>query len=230
MANTNITAVKTQKVTQGTHDLNELTDLFVDSFPQLSVDDQRLALKLYRLLAQGEPVSSDRLAEALGRSTDSVNLTLIQWPGVFYDESDCIEAFLGLSVGKTPHRLRVDGRTVYTWCAWDTLFLPELLNATAIISSACGATGEVIKLVVSPSGIQTVEPDEVVVSFLIPDVNELQENITASFCHFVYFFRSREDGEAWVTEHDGTFLLSLEEAFAVGQKMNAARYKDTLGK
>ena len=230
MTGTNNTEVNTQKVSRVTPNLNELADLFVRSFPQLSVDDQPLALKLYRLLAKGEPVSSDRLAQALGRSTDSVKQTLTQWPGVFFDESARIKAFLGLSVEKTPHRLTVNGRTVYTWCAWDTLFIPELLNATVNISSTCGATGSVIRLVVSPSGIQRVDPGEVVVSFLIPDVKELQENITASFCHFVYFFRSREEGDAWIAEHDGTFLLSLEEAFTVGRKMNAARYHGILEK
>ena len=117
-----------------------------------------------------------------------------------------------------------------TWCAWDTLFIPELLNATVTVSSACGETDDVVKLTVSPSGIQSVEPVDAVVSFLIPDEDELRENVTASFCHFVYFFRSREDGEAWVSEHDGTFLLSLEEAFTVGQKMNAARFNETLKK
>ena len=228
MSNTNAGEVKTQQVVQATPDLYELAHLFVEAFPKLSFDDQQLALKLYHLLALGEPVSCERLAQALDRSAESVNQTLVQWPGVFYDESDRIVAFKGLSVKKTPHLLTVNGITVYTWCAWDTLFIPELLNATVTVSSACGETGGVIKLTVSPSGIQTAEPVDAVVSFLIPDVNELRENITASFCHYVYFFRSREDGEAWVSEHDGTFLLSLEEAFTVGQKMNAARFNETL--
>jgi len=228
MTNTNASEVKTHKVVPVTPDLNKLALFFVDTFPQLNVDDQQLTLKLYQLLAKGEPVSCDRLARALDRSAESVNQTLIQWPGVVYDELDRIEAFLGLSVKKTQHQLTVNGRTVYTWCAWDTLFIPELLNATAKISSACGATGEEVRLTVSPSGIQTVEPVDVVVSFLIPYEDELRENVTASFCHFVYFFRSREDGEAWVSEHEGMFLLSIEEAFTVGQLMNAARFSETL--
>ncbi len=230
MTNTNTTDVKTPKVVQATPDLDKLANLFVDTFPQLSVDDQKLTLRLYQLLAEGEPVSRDRLAQALGRSTEAVIQTLSEWPGIFYDESDRIVGFMGLSVKETRHQLRVNGRTVYTWCAWDTLFIPEVLNATVNISSTCAATGEGVRLTVSPSGIQAVEPSDVVVSFLIPDENELRENVTASFCHFVYFFRSREDGEAWVSEHDGTFLLSLEEAFTVGKKMNAARYEETLGK
>jgi len=229
MTTTNTAEIKSQGAVQLTHDLNKLANLFVDTFPQLSVDDQHLTLKLYQLLAEGEPVSYSRLSKALGQSTDVAKETLAQWPGVFYDESDRIVAFLGLSVEKTQHQLVVNGRTVYSWCAWDTLFIPELLNATINISSICGASGEEVKLTASPSGIESVVPGDAVMSFIIPDENDLRENITANFCHFVYFFRSFKDGEAWISRHDGTFLLSLEEAFKVGQLVNAARYKGTLG-
>ena len=229
MTITNTVEIKSQGAIQLTHDLNKLVNLFVDTFPQLSVDDQHLALKLYQLLAEGKPVSYTRLSKALGQSTDVAKETLGQWPGVFYDESDRIVAFLGLSVEKTQHQLMVNGRTVYSWCAWDTLFIPELLNATINISSICGASGEEVKLTASPSGIESVVPGDAVMSFIIPDENDLHENITANFCHFVYFFRSFKDGEAWISRHDGTFLLSLEEAFKVGQLVNAARYRETLG-
>ena len=229
MTITNTAEIKSQGAVQLTHNLNRLVNLFVDTFPQLSIDDQYLALKLYQLLAEGEPVSYSRLSKALGQSTDVTNETLGQWPGVFFDESDRIVAFLGLSVEKTQHQLMVNGRTVYSWCAWDTLFIPALLNATINISSICGASGEEVKLTASPSGIESVVPGDAVMSFIIPDENDLRENITANFCHFVYFFRSFKDGEAWISRHDGTFLLSLEEAFKVGQLVNATRYRETLG-
>ena len=228
MANTSITDDDKRKALEETPKLYKLASVFVDAFPRFSVDDQHLSLKLYQLLAEGEPVSCSRLARALFRSTDVVSEILSQWPGVYYDESDRIVAFLGLSIKETPHRLRVNGRTVYTWCAWDTLFIPELLDATVNISSICRASGGEVKLTVSPSGIETVIPGGAVMSFLIPDENELRKNITASFCHLVYFFRSLEDGEAWLSGQDGIFLLSLEEAFRVGQIMNAAMYKETL--
>ncbi|MDA2930185.1 hypothetical protein MYX84_09605 [Acidobacteria bacterium AH-259-O06] len=39
-----------------------------DTFPDLSATDQRIAVGLYRLLAEGEPVSLDRLAQHLNVS------------------------------------------------------------------------------------------------------------------------------------------------------------------
>ena len=57
-----------------------------------------------------------------------------------------------------------------------------------------------------------------------------ERTLLQAFVTIVYFFRSREDGETWVSRHDGTFLLSLEEAFTVGQKMNAAKFDEALAK
>jgi len=222
--NTSTSEVRTEQDDRLTPDLNQLANIFVEAFPRPSIDHQHTTLKLYQLLAEGEPVTKHRLARVLGKTTDSVSNILSQWPGVFYDECDRIVAFLGLSLQKTPHQFTVNGITLYTWCAWDTLFIPELLNETASILSTCGTTGQKISLTVSPAGIEAVEPGYVVVSFLIPDILDLREKLTTSFCHYVYFFSSRSDGETWVSRHDGTFLLSLEEAFIVGQKMNAARF------
>ena len=176
---------------------------------------------IHRAQQNGEPV---RLAEALDKPTESVSQTLGQWSGIFRNEAENIVGFLGLSVTEMRHRLTVNGKTSYAWCAWDTLFIPALLNDTVEIVSACAASGEEIRLTISPAGVQAVAPSDVVLSFLAPDESELREDITTSFCHFVHFFRSREDGETWVSEHDGTFLLSLDDAFMLGKKMNAARY------
>ncbi len=210
--------------------LDQVTEEIVNAFPRLSAADQTLALRLYRLLAEGEPVSRERLAQTVNMPVAEVSRTLSNWPGVYDDENHNIIGFWGLTIKEMRHRLDVNGKTLYTWCAWDTLFIPELLNATADVTSTCAATGETIRLAISPTAAKDLEPSYVVVSFLIPDKTKFQENLTASFCHFVYFFRDREVGKQWVAKHAGTFLLSLEEAFTIGGKMNAAQYKDVLGK
>jgi len=209
-------------------DLDRLAQFFIDAFPVMNIAEQRLALKLYALLSEGDAVPLEHLTECSGMPLADVKTMLQNWPGVFYDDNHRIIGFWGIAVSKTSHHLGVNGKTVYTWCAWDTLFIPELLNATVHINSHCALSGDEIKLAISPKGIESAQPDQIVVSFLVPEGGELKENITTSFCHYVFFFRSREAGEHWVAEHPGTFLLSLDEAFAVGKKMNAARYNLTL--
>ncbi|GMQ97416.1 MAG: organomercurial lyase MerB [Gammaproteobacteria bacterium] len=208
--------------------LDELARVFINAFPLMNADEQRLALILYHRLAEGEPVAVADLARTLDQSVESVQTVLESWPGVFFDDDHRIQGFWGLTVMPMHHQFKVDGRTVYTWCAWDALFIPELLNRAAEVTSRCGTTGESIRMTITPDGIKTSTHKGVMVSFLTPDEDELEKNITASFCHFVYLFRDRSAGEQWVAEHEGTFLLPIEDAFTVGKKMNAIRYKQTL--
>jgi len=205
-------------------DLQRLSELFINAFPTMDADEQLLAHTLYHLLAKGVPVSRTQLAHESGRSIDSVNLVLDSWPDVFFDDDNHVIGFAGLTVRETTHHFTVNNKTVYTWCAWDSLFIPALLNTTAHVTSTCPVTEKEIRLIVSPTHVEAVNNNEVAVSFLMPEENELKENVTTSFCHFVYFFFNRSAGEQWIDDHPGTFLLSLDNAFAVGKQMNAARY------
>ncbi len=102
----------------------------MDTVPPLDQDAQRLARELYRQLAQGEPVPLEDLATALDLRMPEVKALLQseQLKGwVFYDQ-DRIIGFRGLAVREMPHRFVVRGRTLYTWCAIDSLFIPEILG------------------------------------------------------------------------------------------------------
>jgi hypothetical protein len=91
----------------------------------LDVREQRVQLTLLRLLSEGDPVEPERLAAHAALPDPEVRALLATWHGVHCDEARRVLAFRGLSVVEAPHRFRVDGRELYTWCAWDTLFLPE---------------------------------------------------------------------------------------------------------
>src|SRR5439155_14324278 len=66
--------------------------------------------------------------------------------------------FWGLSIGPMPHRLIVNRQSLYAWCAWDTLFLPELLGVTAEIESRCPTTGRPITLTVDGTHVTSQDP------------------------------------------------------------------------
>ncbi|MHB1142333.1 MAG: organomercurial lyase [Sulfuricaulis sp.] len=211
-----------------TGDHDALARVFVDAFPAMDAGHQRLALALYRLLAEGHAVAPARLADTLDSPVEDIEHTLGEWPGVFKDDQGHIIGFWGVTVKEMPHHLEVNGNTVYAWCAWDTLFLPALLDATVKVASRCAQTGEPVQLTVAPERIESVEPASTVVSFLVPDARKLREHVTTSFCHFVHFFRDSETGSHWTGAHLGSFLITLDEAFDIGWRVNAARYRDTL--
>src|SRR6266581_1325382 len=211
--------------------LEELGASIVRCFPRLNLLEQRLSLDLYRLLAEGQPVPRTALAERLETSLEAVSRVLDSWPGVFSDAEQRIVGYWGLSIPgaySSPHTLRMNGRTLSAWCAWDTLFLPQLVDQTAEIESASPSQTGIVRLTITPQQVERVEPVGAQMSVLVPDTQEVQKNVVTSFCHFVHFFPSRQVAERWTAQHSGTFLLSIHEAHVLARLKNEAQYRDVL--
>jgi len=122
------------------------------------------------------------------------------------------------------HSFRVDGQQLYTWCAWDALFIPQIINKTAHVESTCPITNAKINLTVTPEGIVEHSPEDIVVSMINPDAGKFNADIIKNFCHFIYFFSSENAGKEWVAKNEGTFLLTLEEAQELSKQKNALQY------
>jgi len=212
-------------------DLDRVATSIVGVFPTLDLFEQRLSLELYRFLAEGQPVPRALLAERLSVPIEIVNQVLNGWPGVFSDPQQRVVGYWGLSIPAayvSPHRLTIDGRRLSAWCAWDTLFLPQLLGQRAEVESASPTPGATISLTVTPEEVERVEPVGARMSFLLPDAAAVQKDMVTAFCHFVHFFPSCQAGESWAAQHAGSFLLSIGEAHAVGRRKNEAQYGKVL--
>ena len=205
-----------------------LSDRLLSVFPALDADDQRLSLALYRRLAEGAPVALPPLAAELAMPREEVERRLAAWPGVYYDDERQVIGYWGLTIRPMTHRLRVDGRELFAWCAWDTLFLPALLGRTAEVSSVCRASGRPVRLSVSPRGVESAEPKGLAVSFLVPDADAVRADVITSFCHYVHYFSSVDGARPWLAQHPEAFLLSLGEAYEVGRRTTRARYPAVL--
>lgn len=95
---------------------------------------------LTRLLAHGDPVSTEQLARVLGRPEAEVSEVLRQFEEIVFDERGRVVG-AGLSLLPTPYRIEVQGHELFTWCALDTLIFPAWLGYPAQVSSTCPATG-----------------------------------------------------------------------------------------
>jgi alkylmercury lyase len=179
-----------------------------------NADEQHLQLTLLRLLAEGGPVEPERLSAHAARPDPEVRALLASWHGVDWDEVGRVVAFRGLSVVETPHRLRVEGRELFAWCAWDTLLLPQLIGSPADVESICPTTGTTVSLRVGADGPSEVSPAGAMLSFIRPGP-AFTEDPVASFCRFVHFFASRQATEAWIRRHPGTFVISIEQGFEI---------------
>jgi hypothetical protein len=151
---------QTKEGPQGAPTVDELRAALIATrldaaFPSLTSDERQQARALYRDLARGEPV------RAAASSLDSV-------PGIFRDDAGAVVAFWGLALREMPHRFEVDGRTLYTWCAWDPLFIAPILGRTAHVTTHCPTTGQTITFDATPDGPQNLEPETAVMSFVLP--------------------------------------------------------------
>jgi alkylmercury lyase len=188
----------------------------------LSADEQHLQLTLLRLLAEGAPVAPERLAAHAALPDSEVRALLAGWHGVHRDEVGRVVAFRGLSVVESPHRLHVDRRELFAWCAWDTLLLPQLIGCPADVESICPTTGATVSLRVGADGPSEVSPADAVLSFIRPGP-AFTEDAIASFCRFVHFFASPQAAEAWTQRHPGTFVISIEQGFELCRRCSPKR-------
>jgi alkylmercury lyase len=190
----------------------------------LDAEQQRAAVVLYRMLAEGEPVGPEALADRAALPLERVQQLLAGWPAVYRDNDGSVIGFWGLTIREMPHRLKFGDRTLYAWCAWDTLFLPEILGDRATVTSTCPTTGETVSLEVDASRVRRVTPNTAVLSFLRSDA-PFDGDVIRSFCHFVHFFASPEAAAHWIERHPNTFTLSLDE----GVKLARRRNRELLG-
>jgi alkylmercury lyase len=219
------------KAAESEIDLDDVAVRTMKIFPVLDLLEQRVSLQLYRLLAEGRPVLRVTLAQSLGISENTVDGILDRWPGVFADSQRRIVGYWGLALPAaytSRHKLTICGRELSAWCAWDTLFLPQLLAQTAEILSAGPDQSAPVSLTVSPERLERVQPVGTHMSFLLPDAGAVRKDVVSTFCQFVHFFASRQDGESWAAQHSETFLMSIEQAHALARRKNEMQYREAL--
>ncbi len=187
-------------------------------------DRSRLLIQVWRSLATGGPVTGeqvDQIVATIGIARDEAERFLRQISE--RDGDDSIVGIMGLSLNDHPHRFNVNGAQMSTWCAEDTLFLPAMLKQTASVESESPLTKEKIRLTVSTEGIEESSPAGAVVSMVVIDPDKADMSsapaIWGTFCHHIFFFASREEGELWAAGRDDIEILSLDEGFELGKQV-----------
>jgi alkylmercury lyase len=203
--------------------VEELAEAISAAMPALDVTGQQIAVAIYRLMGDGEPVTLEAIARAADIPVDGVEDSLNSWPGVYRDDEDRVVGFWGHAIARLEPEYRF-----HAWCALDTLFIPPILGKPVGVEATCRVTGEQISLVVDRDGAREVRPPGAVVSMVVPDA-PFGYGVIETFCHRVLFFASEEAGTKWATEQEGTTLLSVQEAFEVGRALTERIAPDLLG-
>jgi alkylmercury lyase len=138
-----------------------------DYSPQLS----RFLIGIWRSIAEGHPVPPAKvyeMANGLGISREEADQFLAKVAE--RDEHNNLIGALGLTQSDNwMHRFVVNGASLRTWCAWDTLFLPQVLKKKASIESESPVSKRKVRLTIGPQRIENYSPDSAVVSIVSLD-------------------------------------------------------------
>lgn len=214
----------------------EKISAFLGAFPSefigLPAQGQKVSAPIYRLLAAGQPVAIEELADTLNMPHIEVKSTIEGWPGVFFDDGGKITGYWGLSVTETPHRFRMNGHTLYTWCALDSLFIPQIIGQMAYMDSLDPETKESIRITVAPQGVLALEPAGAVMSFMMPHPEQIRADVIRSFCHYVHLLTSEDTAAMGISRSDkpgDMVILTLEDAYKFGARKNELQYRSIFG-
>ncbi len=203
-----------------------LEQLFVDyreayaAIPQEALElDLRVTIRTMQALAKGKPVSPTQLAAIWEMPVEQVSVILNQANENGRAEIDANGDLVGgvLSLNPTPHEVLIGNEHLYAWCAWDAIYAPGVVGKPAQIISKDPVTGETIKVSMTTTGIETVQPESAVVSVVGTEV-DMRGGPESSRCTQMLFFESRESAKQWVQNHKGVFILTLEEAFELAKE------------
>lgn len=170
---------------------------------------------LVRLIANGEPVRVEEVAAFGGLAASTVESTLRGQPGTDWDDDGRIVGF-GLTLRPTAHRFIVSGRTLYTFCSTDALIFPAILGESAVAESICPATGQAIRIAMTPDAVLSIDPDGAVVSQLLDPrgVGDVRSQV----CDQGHFFASMDAARDWADAHPHGRVLTVTEAFEEAQR------------
>ena len=198
--------------------------------PDFGPEGSRLVIALYRRLAsEGRPIPPEEvaaLAERFGVPAETAAALLEG--AAERDDEGAVRGIVGLSLNDHPHRFRVGHHELRNWCALDPLLIMPTMTEDVVLESTDPETGEVVRASLSPRGVKALEPERAVMSIVVPPqgTTDSAKEVWSSFCHQVHFFASREAGEQFFADKDyEVYLLTLEEAFALGRLTFAPLYQ-----
>ena len=191
--------------------------------PEFGEDNSRLLIKTLRTLSQGQPVTKAetvQISEELEIPFEQADEFL---RGVTErDSDDNIIGLIGLSLNQDwVHRFHVNGNSMRTWCAWDTLFLTQIIGEEVMVESESPLTGTTVRVSLNKDAVESSLPETSVVTIvnIDPDVHDVSsmEAIWGNFCHQVFFFPSRDEAEEWASGKNNIEVLTVDEAYELGR-------------
>lgn len=125
----------------------------------------------------------------------------------------------GLMLSPTMHRVLIGDVALFGCCALLAELVPSLTGRSVVVESIDPVNRHVVRLVINPEGINAVEPEEAVGSFVLTDVREVAADVSANFCRHVYHFTSRASANEFVAADQRRYVLPIGDLNGAAQML-----------
>ena len=167
-----------------------------------------LLLPAFPLLARGQPLGVDEIAEASGVNVDRVTQVLENARCERDDDGRLIDLF-GMTLSSTLHRLTIDGKVLFSCCALWAHVIPKLVGRLVQVDSVDPSSRESVQLSLSPDGIEGASPAGAAATMAIASQEAVDADVCAAFCCHVRHLVSRENAERFAARSRARHVVDL---------------------
>jgi hypothetical protein len=134
-----------------------------------------------------------------------------------------------LSLQRTPFQIQIRESILYAWSAVGCLAIPALLEEKIKVGTICPATGTPIELHLAPGGVDSILPDECVLSITSPSYGadrflQHADSSTTLANRVMRFFCSRQAASLWLIPYPGVEVLNIFEALRLAEAAFVVSY------
>lgn len=171
-----------------------------------------------RLLNTGEPATPTQLADDLHQPEPDVQAAIeeLHRQGQMRVDADGhIIGSAGLSIQPDRHEIELEGRKLWTWCAYDFFGIFAALHANGHATSVTPDTGQAVRITFHDGQPQ----DAPLVLFLPADDPTCSADAYDQWCPHSNLFHTPDAATKWAADHDLTGqVLTLSEAAERGDR------------
>lgn len=172
--------------------------------------DKQLLKQVFPLLATGQPVSIDQIAERTGATTAAVEEALRRGRAG-RDSKGWVVELSGLMLSPTLHRVEVGGVALFSCCALLAHMTPLFLNTDVILESVDPQSRGLVRLELSPEGVAARTPASAVGSFIEAEPEGVATDVGANFCSHVHHFIDGASARSYVAADPRRLLVEVAE-------------------
>ncbi len=179
--------------------------------------DKGMLLPLFRLIASGEPLDENQLAEPLYIGADAFSAAL----SASFAEIDSlgrVSELFGITRDTTLHRIDVGGETLFSCCALVAHMVPAIIQQAVTVESIDPINGDKIRLAISANTeLQHVHPLTTRGSMVDSAVEEIITSPRTKFCCHVKHLATSDSAAEFSSKSSDRYVMTIEEFHEAAQ-------------